>query len=379
MHSKKGVSTVRLLKKFLSTLGLGLMVLTGAPLLASSSVLLINPTIEPTPLDPVELKGEGTISFGLVENLGGTAPSKDLFGEPNVQISIEFTNIRLKNDNVKLIKGDMPNYFEVVFNKKDGSMKLVQKKDITPELNLSIIIPIQVTKNTVAGGNERNGFNANIAAGHSSTFANSSAAEFTNTKTLVDTDGDKIPDITDNDDDNDGILDDFEGNKDSDGDKIPDRLDPDVVPTKSVDAKYKKFGKKETSIEDTKVTGDVNTEDSDKDGILDIDDIDDDNDGILDTLEGNGTVDTDGDKLPDSLDKDSDGDNIPDRVEAYSKDGKGKVGFKVHKLDANEDGLYDVYTKQELLLVDSDGDTIPDLLDSEDNTTSKEKKTKHKK
>jgi hypothetical protein len=357
-------------RKLLSMVVLG-MTLFMVPLLASSSasILLTSPVITPSPLDPVELKGEGKISFGLVENLGGVAPVKDVFGDPNLQVSIEFTNIRLKNSDVKLIKGSMLEYFDIVFNKKNHSMRLVQKKEITPLLETSIEIPIQVTKNTKEGGNKRNGFNANIAAGDSKTFADSSASEFTNTKPLVDTDGDKIPDVTDNDDDNDGILDSFEGEGDSDGDKIPDSLDSDPVPvvkSKAPNLKSMEDNKKEVS-KSAHIEAAINTNDSDKDGILDSDDRDDDNDGIVDTLEGNGTVDTDGDKVPDSLDKDTDGDKIPDTLEVFDLDGDGKPDLKPMKVDANQDGLDDVYETIRVVLPDSDGDKIPDFMDNKEN------------
>ena len=78
----------------------------------------------------------------------------------------------------------------------------------------------------------------------------------------LDSDGDGISDIVDDDDDNDGIL---------------DELDPDS--------------------------------DSDQDGIPDPDDPDDNNDSIIDDL------DTDGDGIPDSEDPDADGDEIPDEDE----------------------------------------------------------------
>jgi hypothetical protein len=73
----------------------------------------------------------------------------------------------------------MLNYFDVIFDAGTGDVRLVQKVDIGPESSMSISIPVKVTMNTVSGGSQRNGFNANISAGASNTFAGSSASEFT--------------------------------------------------------------------------------------------------------------------------------------------------------------------------------------------------------
>ena len=120
-----------------------------------------------------------------------------------------------------------------------------------------------------------------------------------------DTDGDGIPDITDLDDDNDGILDSIEGEFDPDGDGIPNYLDLD----------------------------------SDNDGISDPEDTCPEEAG---TIEMNGCPDSDGDNISDIEDEcinqvgtienkgcpwpDSDGDGINDKEDLC----KDEVGTKIN-------------------------------------------------
>ncbi|PQJ21591.1 thrombospondin type 3 repeat-containing protein, partial [Tenacibaculum sp. SG-28] len=187
-----------------------------------------------------------------------------------------------------------------------------------------------------------------------------------------DTDGDGIPDVTDLDDDNDGILDTDEGDDttDTDGDGTPDSLDTDSDNDGCSDAKEAGFTDADgdgevdgtgynsdgtvagsdgyTAALDSNNNGvldhleagpdadgdgiadacDSQEIDTDGDGIPDVTDLDDDNDGIYDTAEGDDTIDTDGDGTPDYLDTDSDGDGCSDAKEA---------GFT----DADEDGQVD--------------------------------------
>ena len=104
--------------------------------------------------------------------------------------------------------------------------------------------------------------------------------------------------------------------------------------------------------------------DTDGDGIADSQDIDDDGDGILDSTEG--TNDTDGDGMADSLDLDSDNDGILDNIEAQSP--LDLILASGEDTDGN--GLDDAYEQtpgsgEGLNPVDTDGDTIPDYLDSD--------------
>ncbi|MDG1573175.1 gliding motility-associated C-terminal domain-containing protein [Robiginitalea sp. M366] len=103
-------------------------------------------------------------------------------------------------------------------------------------------------------------------------------------------------------------------------------------------------------------------------------DLDSDNDGIVDTfedldLDGDGDpstnpTDTDGDGVPDYLDIDSDNDGIPDNVEAQSTTGYLAPSGE----DMNANGLDDAYENGGGLGVipeDTDGDGIPDYVDSD--------------
>ncbi|AUC85931.1 hypothetical protein CW731_11795 [Polaribacter sp. ALD11] len=78
-------------------------------------------------------------------------------------------------------------------------------------------------------------------------------------------------------------------------------------------------------------------------------------------------VDSDGDGRSDDKDIDSDNDGIPDNVEAQTT--AGYVGPNPPTADADNDGLIDAYDNNAvisgLLPVDSDGDYLPDYLDSD--------------
>ncbi len=165
-----------------------------------------------------------------------------------------------------------------------------------------------------------------------------------------DHDGDGIDSDVDTDDDDDRISDIDEGLIDADGDGVPD----------------------------------PGSRDTDGDGVVDGLDADSDNDGIPDFDEAVPNfnpgiftpVDTDGDGTPDFIDLNSDDDNIYDLVEAGGADvdGDGMVdnftdtsGKGIDdSLDANSlpvfdtdfDGTHDYRD------LDSDNDTIPDLIES---------------
>ena len=214
-----------------------------------------------------------------------------------------------------------------------------------------------------------------------------------------DSDNDGIVDYFDHDDDNDGIPDVVETNEDSDGDGIPNDLDldsdndgaPDLIETGGVD--------------------------SNGDGVIDIvgeDNWDSDNDGFAYGYDGNDidtsllesvvfdplspTHDRDGDSVPNYLDHDSDNDAIPDLIELGGVDtnGDGIIDYPIlsdptSMADNDSDGFYDVYDpdvddipgienpdaplivydgedytgNHETILPDSDGDGVPDFLDSD--------------
>ncbi|MBN1772952.1 MAG: hypothetical protein JXB32_16910 [Deltaproteobacteria bacterium] len=157
---------------------------------------------------------------------------------------------------------------------------------------------------------------------------------------LVDGDGDTIPDAIEGWDDPDGDTIPNAADDDSDGDDVPDALeagdsDPTTMPA-----------------------------DSDRDGTPDFLDLDSDNDAIRDADEW--LTDVDGDTIPAYRDFDSDGDGIFDSLEAgdadpatppRDSDGDGTPDYL--DLDSDGDAISDAHES----LVDTDGDTIMDYLD----------------
>ena len=180
---------------------------------------------------------------------------------------------------------------------------------------------------------------------------------------LVDTDSDGIPDRTDIDDDNDGILDIAESNGiipdgDDDSDGVPNFQDADFC-----------------TLNAASVCANL---DFDGDGIPNHLDIDADSDGIPDNIEGQSTngyiapsgIDSDGNGLddvyestpgvgegnipentdgsddPDYLDLDSDNDNVPDSIEAHDTNHDGMIDASEASalgIDTDLDGLDDGY------------------------------------
>ena len=132
---------------------------------------------------------------------------------------------------------------------------------------------------------------------------------------LIDTDGDGISDVTDLDDDNDGILDADEGDDtvDTDNDGTPDYLDTDADGDGCSDA----F---EAGFTDANADGQVDGTGIDADGLVTGGDgystpADTDSSGTADHLEAslaNCQLDTGGDGVPDETDLDDDNDGILD-------------------------------------------------------------------
>ncbi|MFS4494595.1 gliding motility-associated C-terminal domain-containing protein [Maribacter sp. 2308TA10-17] len=194
------------------------------------------------------------------------------------------------------------------------------------------------------------------------------------------------PDYTDDDSDNDTILDIVENgdtdnvisNVDTDGDGLDDAFDDNddsAIAGSTVNDGINPPNASNLGDEDNDLAtgGDVDyrdgpDNDSDGDGITDDVDLDDDNDGIPDTVEGTG--DTDNDGIPDYLDLDSDNDGIPDIVEAGGTDANrdGQIdyptpGDPMSMNDSNMDGLDDGVAASPLPDTDSDGDGLVDRLD----------------
>ena len=131
---------------------------------------------------------------------------------------------------------------------------------------------------------------------------------------VLDSDGDGVPNSEDDDDDN---------------DSVPDTQDSFVLDASE-------------------------SRDTDADGVGDNTDTDDDNDGVPDQIENAAPADVDGDGLANRIDLDSDGDTLPDIVEAGG-------------IDKNSDALIDSARAESSLLnvPDTDGDGLPDLYDPE--------------
>lgn len=152
---------------------------------------------------------------------------------------------------------------------------------------------------------------------------------------LNDADFDGIYSYVDTDSDNDGVLDIVEGVGDADGDGIPNYLDAPV--------------------------SEANT-DTDGDLVYDADDRDDDNDGLMDFQELS-HVDSDGDGVMDSKDLDSDNDGICDAHEG----GHSEVpeSCRLEATDPDNYGIPDVVSRFPLSVYDTDGDGIPNILDTD--------------
>ena len=217
----------------------------------------------------------------------------------------------------------------------------------------------------------------------------------------LDTDGDGISNVTDLDDDNDGIPDTLEASGDTDGDGIPDSLDldsdndgiPDVTEAGGTDTNGDGIIDGFTDTDGDGLSDNVDPDnggtplpnpDTDGDGVNDAIDLDSDNDGITDVTEAGGTdtngdgiidgyVDTDGDGLSDNVDTnnggtalpnpDTDGDGVNDVLDLDSdNDGITDV-TEAGGVDANGDGIIDGY-------VDTDNDGLSDNVDTNNGGTA---------
>jgi hypothetical protein len=165
-----------------------------------------------------------------------------------------------------------------------------------------------------------------------------------------DRDGDNIPDLTDLDDDNDGLLDSVEGMVDTDGDGIYDLWDLDSD-NDGIQDVIEAGGADNNGDGRIDITGtNWNIADLDNDGLMDV--VDPSNstanphstltDGSIYSQFTNQPIDTDKDGIPDFRDVDSDNDGIPDLIEAggTDTDGDGKVDLLT---DTDADGWTDHY------------------------------------
>lgn len=190
-----------------------------------------------------------------------------------------------------------------------------------------------------------------------------------------DTDGDGIPDWSDIDDDNDGILDvdEGDGTVDTDNDGVPDSLDLDADNDGIMDAVEAGHGLDGTDglancsafgpngyCDDLETSEDgvatYSLSDSDGTGAPDFQELDSDGDTISDLVEGGSDcVDADGDQLCDG--PDADGDGIADDIDNMT--GHGAMGQSA-PTDTDSDSMPDYQD------IDSDGDTISDADEAGD-------------
>ncbi|WP_167616124.1 gliding motility-associated C-terminal domain-containing protein [Maribellus sediminis] len=138
------------------------------------------------------------------------------------------------------------------------------------------------------------------------------------------------------------------------------------------------------SLRDTAWVYITRVPDNDCDGVADAIDIDDDNDGIRDNIENGGfwpedpdaeLIDSDNDGIPNYLDIDSDNDGIVDNIEGQWENGDGWANWNepVGWRDQNNNGWDAHYDWEEgaggipfdMDLADTDGDGVPDYLDSD--------------
>jgi hypothetical protein len=129
----------------------------------------------------------------------------------------------------------------------------------------------------------------------------------------------------------------------------------------------------------TPMPGDM---DKDNDGVPDDVDADGDNDGIPNNMESSSgetnalnskrlTIlnDPDGDGIPNELDLDSDGDGLPDHFEGGGNNDSNVDGLADNHVDSDGDGHHDAHDPETggalLPLHDTDGDDIPDFLDTD--------------
>ncbi|WP_238857846.1 gliding motility-associated C-terminal domain-containing protein [Poritiphilus flavus] len=169
-----------------------------------------------------------------------------------------------------------------------------------------------------------------------------------------DTDGDGVPDITDLDDDDDGLLDTEEDpNLDGDDDPLtnPEDSDMDGIPN------HLDIDSDDDGIPD-------NVEAQTTDGYIPPSGNDSDNDGLDDAYEGAGDegltpINTDGTDEVDYLDDDSDNDTVPDNNEGNDFNFDGEPDQTFTGVDTDGDGLDDGYEGSDV----NDGFDVNDEID----------------
>jgi hypothetical protein len=193
----------------------------------------------------------------------------------------------------------------------------------------------------------------------------------------LDTDNDNIPNADDSDDDGDGIADATETaalRLDTDNDNIPNTTDDDDDNDGILDIDEDGTPSKTSALPDADADGIpdiIDQLDTDGDGVADVTDTDDDGDGIADAVDFL-PLDTDNDNTPNATDTDDDGDGILDAGEAPGKalDTDNDGTPNATDTDDDNDGVLDAVEigtpSATAALPDTDGDSIPDLIDLPD-------------
>ena len=187
----------------------------------------------------------------------------------------------------------------------------------------------------------------------------------------LDTDADGTPDLTDTDDDNDGLEDVVETNTgvfvsatntgtdpldtDSDDDGLSDAEEVNVIGTNPNLADTDSDGISD-NLDNAPLNANPGQEDSDNDGIPDVIDSDRDGDGVnnnLDTFpdDPNESADLDGDNTGDNSDPDIDGDGVNNALDAFPRDATETV-------DTDNDGTGNNAD------TDDDGDNLSDAQEA---------------
>lgn|GEM_PF-6057375 len=326
--------------------------------LFSESQAIVTFTIYNAP--PVILAGNKSVT----ENFSGIVVGVKATDEDNQQSELVFSIADKFDGNDFIIDastGDVtfkviPDYENPSDSDRDNIYVL--KVQVTDGSNISykVIEIIVLNDNTSADlNNDIDGDGVIDSEDNCKSIANVDQADF---------DGDGEGDVCDTDDDNDGIPDSVEGDKDTDGDGKPNCSDNDSD----------NDGITDDEEYDSNSDG-VFPDDTDNDGIPDYLDTDSDNDGIPDEYEkdsdGNKHYpdDTDGDGIPDYLDPDSDNDGVNDRDE-YQNGDTDNDGLADY-LDSDDDGDgisthdEDFDGNGDPTTDDEDSDGIPNYLDSD--------------
>jgi large repetitive protein len=230
----------------------------------------------------------------------------------------------------------------------------------------------------------------------------------------TDNDADGIPDGTDIDDDNDGILDSAEGAGDIDGDGIVNSEDldsdndgiPDIIEAGGSDPDgngQPGSGNIGTSVDAnglptvlaaTPVSVSDPLDDFDGDGIKNFLDIDSDNDGVFDVVEAGGTDQNNDGQVGAGVSNDIDADGLPDAVDPINNTNGAALGTAIPNFnsdslgqpnyldrDSDDDGITDVIEAGGTdpdndgiigsgVFTDTDGDGASNLVDSDNGGTA---------